>query len=553
VSRKDFQLDTGYSISGTIYQSDGVTPITDAYIEIEVYQGDPCGSYTCVASSDTYNGVYAVYGLPPGTYYVRTSNNQSNYLDEWWAGTGSVPLSDCSAAGPITISDASVSRKDFQLDTGYSISGTIYQSDGVTPITDAYIEIEVYQDDPCGSYTEVAGNHTSNGVYAVYGLPSGTYYVRTSSYQSNYLDEWWADTGSVPGCHGAGFIEITASSISGKNFQLDTYSDIAAHYALNEENGTVIGDSSGNENHGTINGATWTTGISGSGLSFDGIDDYVDLGDPLGLQPEQVSLSVWFKTDTAGGKIIRKRWYGYCLEVLSSGQTAFWIYDAAARKFIATSPNACNDNTWHHAVGVYDGAEVKLSIDGALVATASAGAIHYEDGGIAIGRDGDYSGAYFNGIIDEIRVYGRALNDQEIQNLYNVGTVASTTKNTVASLDSPDNSKETDDTGANARPAFNAKAGHGGTINQHWKTSAETGAAGFNLLRSRQKNGRHTKINNVPINARGDDPSSARHNFMDEPRHSKSYYDKLEKKGSYGKSTLYGPTKVRKKSSWNEQ
>ena len=310
--------------------------------------------------------------------------------------------------------------------------------------------------------------------------------------------------------------------------------DIVAYYALNEENGTVISDSSGNDNNGTISGATWTMGIRGSGLSFDGIDDYVDLGNPPGLQPEHVSLSVWFKTDTSGGKIIRKRWYGYCLEVLPSGQTAFWIYDATARKFIATSPNAYNDNTWHHAVGVYDGAEVKLSIDGALVATASAGAIHYEDGGIAIGRDGDYSGAYFNGIIDEIRVYGRALNDQEIQNLYNVGTVASTTKSTVASLDSPDNSKETDDTSANARPAFNAKAGHGGTINRHWKTSAETGAAGFNLLRSRQKNGRHTKINNVPINARGDDPSSARHNFMDEPRHSKSYYDKLENAGRYG-------------------
>ena len=187
VSGKDFQLDTGYSISGTIYQSDGVTPITDTGIWIEVYQGDPCGSYTDVAWGYKSNGIYTVYGLPPGTYYVRTSvwNQSSNYVNEWWSGAGSVPLSDCSAAEPITISNASVSGKDFQLDTGYSISGTIYQSDGVTPITDADIYIEVYQGDPCGSYTEVAWGYTSNGIYTVYGLPSGTYYVRTWSYQSN--------------------------------------------------------------------------------------------------------------------------------------------------------------------------------------------------------------------------------------------------------------------------------------------------------------------------------------------------------------------------------
>lgn len=46
-------------------------------------------------------------------------------------------------------------------------------------------------------------------------------------------------------CRGAELIEITASSISGKNFQLDKNSDIAAHYVLNEENGTVAGDPSG--------------------------------------------------------------------------------------------------------------------------------------------------------------------------------------------------------------------------------------------------------------------------------------------------------------------
>ena len=225
-SGKDFQLDAGYSISGRLYQSDGVTPITDADIEIHVFQGDPCGDYTYVAWDYVSKGNYTVYGLPSGTYYVRTAmDNQSNYLDEWWAGAGSVPLSDCGAAGPITISNASVSGKHFQLDTAYSISGTIYQSDGVTPITDADIGIRVYQGDPCGDNTYVASSYTNNGIYTVYGLPPGTYYVRTENYnQSNYLDEWWAGTGSVPlsNCSAAESITISNASVSGKDFQLDT-------------------------------------------------------------------------------------------------------------------------------------------------------------------------------------------------------------------------------------------------------------------------------------------------------------------------------------------
>ena len=93
-------------------------------------------------------------------------------------------LSNCSAAESITISNASVSGKDFQLDTGYSISGRLYQSDGVTPITDADIWIRVYQGDPCGDYTYVAWGYTSNGIYTVYGLTPGTYYVRTSRMES---------------------------------------------------------------------------------------------------------------------------------------------------------------------------------------------------------------------------------------------------------------------------------------------------------------------------------------------------------------------------------
>ncbi|MBE7444313.1 MAG: Ig-like domain-containing protein [Planctomycetia bacterium] len=326
-----------------------------------------------------------------------------------------------------------------------------------------------------------------------------------------------------------------------------------ALYAFDEGIGTVANDLSGNDNHGTINGATWTIGKTDWALSFDGVNDYVDLGNPSNLQPGAVSLSVWFKTTAASGMIMRKRGYGYGLEVVSSGKISFWIYNATATKFMATSLNAYNDDQWHHAVGVYDGSTVKLFIDGSKVSAESADPIFYGSGGIAIGRDGNYSGSYFNGIIDEVQVYNYALSDPEIQGLYNANTGASS----MASLHSLDLNKDTDNaritpsTGI-ALKSFHAEVDHDGSVSLHWETAAEVDTAGFNLYRSRHKTGRYTKINNSLINARSDDPSGTRYNFMDEPGHGKSYYYKLENEDPYGKSTMYDTIKVRKKSSGNE-
>ncbi|KKO18377.1 MAG: hypothetical protein BROFUL_02927, partial [Candidatus Brocadia fulgida] len=190
-----------------------------------------------------------------------------------------------------------------------------------------------------------------------------------------------------------------------------TTMDATALYNFNEESGTIATDSSGNGNNGTIYGASWTTGRSGDGLSFDGANDYVNLGDPLSLQPNTVSVSVWFKTTDSNGIILRKRPYGYGLEVRSSGRISFWIYNSAATLFRAISPIAYNDNAWHHAVGVYDGSRVRLYIDSVQVASASAGTICYTAGGIAIGRDGNFNGSYFSGLVDELGIYNRALSN----------------------------------------------------------------------------------------------------------------------------------------------
>ena len=97
-------------------------------------------------SIDPVTGTYKI-DLPPGTYRL-TTDTQENYVSEWWASPESVR--DCASAQTIEVLEGQdVEDKNFQLDTGATISGTVYESDATTPITSGYVY--AYTGDPCSS------------------------------------------------------------------------------------------------------------------------------------------------------------------------------------------------------------------------------------------------------------------------------------------------------------------------------------------------------------------------------------------------------------------
>jgi hypothetical protein len=223
VINKNFQLDPGATISGTVYQSDGLTPLTGKSIQVNAYTGLPCSSFTIAgyAFSNSTNGTYTINALPAGTYYLLTSSSD-NYFNEWWASPLSVR--DCAGAQSIVVTEGqAVIVKNFQLDPGATISGTIYQSDGLTPLTGKNIYVNVYTGSPCGNPTYVGYDYvdSTNGTYTINGLPAGTYYLKTSS-SENYFAEWWAPGLSVQDCAGAQPIVVAEEqAVTNKNFQLE--------------------------------------------------------------------------------------------------------------------------------------------------------------------------------------------------------------------------------------------------------------------------------------------------------------------------------------------
>jgi hypothetical protein len=212
----------------------------------------------------------------------------------------------------------------------------------------------------------------------------------------------------------------------------------AAYWRLGEASGNAALDASGHSVNGPYAGGV-TLGAGGAlstdadkAIALDGTSGYVDLGDPLALQPaSSISVEAWVKTSASGvgeQHIVRKRWYGYSLNIdTGSGLPRFWVYggpNGSQPQITATGSTRVNNGSWHHLVGTYDGTIVRLFVDGALVGSSAApqpGGLAYQAGGVAIGRDGDNAGSYFQGSLDEVAIYAQALPNASVQAHYRAG------------------------------------------------------------------------------------------------------------------------------------
>ena len=209
------------TISGTVFENDGSTPVTGGGY-VQAYTGDPCGAYYSAgsASINSADGTYTINWLTTGSYFLKAYPS-GNYLDEWWASPDSVL--DCNSAQSVSATEGTtVSGKNFQLNPGAAISGTVFQHDGSTPVTGGG-SVQAYIGDPCGSHSWAgsASINSTDGTYTINQLPTGSYFLEVYPY-GNYFDEWWASPVSVLDCNGAQSVSATeGTTVSGKDFQLN--------------------------------------------------------------------------------------------------------------------------------------------------------------------------------------------------------------------------------------------------------------------------------------------------------------------------------------------
>ncbi|MBI2024266.1 LamG domain-containing protein [Candidatus Giovannonibacteria bacterium] len=197
--------------------------------------------------------------------------------------------------------------------------------------------------------------------------------------------------------------------------------------------GTKATDRSGQGNHGTLtNGPAKVAGKLGQALSFDGVDDLVNAGSASVLNMTGPhALSAWVRRDGTGTAYTSYVLIAGKFDGDDNGYGLFYKastgdFSAAVRSgggFFESVFSAGGTGEWYHLVERFDGTNVKLYINGVEKDSDAAG-ISGSNVNFNIGGGWFKAGGYqsrFNGLIDDVRVYNRALSADEIKRLYRIG------------------------------------------------------------------------------------------------------------------------------------
>jgi 5-hydroxyisourate hydrolase-like protein (transthyretin family) len=212
----DFRLDRGGRITGKVTAAAGGAAIR--YVNVAIY--DSLNRFVSSTSANQ-NGDYSSSGLLPGSYFVRTTYNSYGYVNELY---DNIICVSCTATTGTAVVIVGTQTKvaDFALAQGGSIAGTVTNSGG-TPLSGVSVVIYDGNNSSVGS-----AQTTGSGTYSVGGLPTGTYYAKTTN-SLGYINELYNDvvclTCGVVG--GTGIPVTIGQPTNGVNFVLAQGASIA--------------------------------------------------------------------------------------------------------------------------------------------------------------------------------------------------------------------------------------------------------------------------------------------------------------------------------------
>ena len=250
------------------------------------------------------------------------------------------------------------------------------------------------------------------------GLNSGTYFYKVTAEDA---------AGNVSGVSNQASATITVTAPTG----------LVAAYGFDEGSGTTTVDGSGNGNTGSLASTLWSTGGRfGGALSFNGNSSRVNIADSASLRlTTGMTLEAWVRPSALADwatVIIKERtgWYaGALYATTDNGRPSGHVYTTGDREL--RGPSGIPVGAWTHLATTYNGSSLALYVNGTQVASSPAtGAIIANIGALRIGGNSIWYEP-FNGLIDEVRIYSRALSASEIQEDMERSVAVDTTAPTV--------------------------------------------------------------------------------------------------------------------------
>jgi hypothetical protein len=200
--------------------------------------------------------------------------------------------------------------------------------------------------------------------------------------------------------------------------------ELVAHWTFDEGSGDVAQDSTANANNGTIYDGSWTSGILNGALQFNGSSTYAVVPHSSSLDiTGSITISAWIKMVSVPTNYVGIAAKGggdpaYNLEFNFTGATVGLVLNDDS--YHSAPSNPLTTNTWYLITGTYDMSQIKLYVNGNLQGvTDYSGTYESNLEPLYIGHQQAGADRYYDGLLDDLRIYNNALTDSEIKQLYN--------------------------------------------------------------------------------------------------------------------------------------
>jgi len=412
---QEYSQENKVKVYGKLVDKDNVS--VNATISVDSFSNttDANGNYYLSVSQGIYDLKYDLTSFFIPNFYIKLPHLSIN--------------SDMKDAIDVIVGDSTQNKLSFSVDTGYSQIVQIYSPNKPKRVLiNGTNATEVSSLSQLNDYTWLH-NSSENKLYIDTAYiqstcSDGTVYGQCSSTKPHYCDNGilinFCGAPYNCGCSNGYICQMIGTCLNN--------SGLIGYWKFDEGSDLIVSDSSGNENDGSIVGASWANGKIDKALSFDGVNDYVRIPDSNVFNiTDEMTVSAWIyplTSQSTGGsnQIVQRLDWGnkrgfFLREGYNQSHSPTFYVGNGSYWFNVYSSNIAS-NMWHHVVGtVKANDKIKIYVDGNLKSQNNfIGKIVQNVGDIKIGYEA--SGKAFNGTIDDVKIWSRVITDGEIKREY---------------------------------------------------------------------------------------------------------------------------------------